>query len=503
MMVNDVTQTLERGELSSVSHRNGTQPDSLEASTQSHGSALLSALREHAGGNGTDWFYDRLMQLSTADEATKVQLFQFVDVLPALKTPHAVAQHAREFLDRPDVKLPPGARQLLHLMGRTTLTERLLSGATHLGTHLIARRFISGRNAQEAADAVRRLRREHLAFTLDLLGEAVTSEAEALAYQRKYLDLLREMPRIVRDEPSDAQIDVSPWGTLPRVNASLKLSSLYSRFDPMAADATTEAVKERLRPILRLAREQGVFVNFDMEQHSLRGITRRIFEEVLLEDEFRDWPDVGIVAQAYLRDSEDDLRQLLAWATTRGTPVWVRLVKGAYWDYETIIAAQQGHPVPVFEHKAETDANYERLTELLIANWETLRPAIATHNVRSAAHAQAVAESLGLPPHAIEYQVLYGMGEPIGRVLASQGERVRVYVPFGELLPGMAYLVRRLLENSSNDSFIRHVEQQDRPDAELLASPAPTALQNPEAIAPLAGFRNEPETDFAIPTIRR
>jgi len=102
-----------------------------------------------------------------------------------------------------------------------------------------------------------------------------------------------------------------------------------------------------------------------------------------------------------------------------------------------------------------TDASFERCADFLIENWRHLRPALATHNVRSAARAQALAHAHGLPPNTIEFQALYGMGDAIARALTAQGERVRVYVPFGELLPGMAYLVRRLLENSSNDSFVR------------------------------------------------
>ncbi|HVF11300.1 MAG TPA: proline dehydrogenase family protein, partial [Abditibacteriaceae bacterium] len=524
-MVMDVTQTRERvpptlapdgspptAMSAPVRHEAGPGPlaehtleeNTLEESTQAHGRMLLAALRRREGRRGSDWLYEHLMHLATADEATRVQLFRFVDVLPALRTAHAVAQHESEFLGRPEVKLPPGMRRLLLLLSRTSFTERLLSGATHFGTSLIARRFIAGRDAREATNAVLRLRRQNMAFTLDLLGEAVTSEAEALAYQQKYLSLIREMAEIARDWPVNNQIDVAPWGPLPRANISLKLSSLYARFDPMAADATAEAVKNRLRPILAQARDNGVFVNFDMEQNRLRGITRRIFEEVLWEDDFRDWPDAGIVVQAYLRDAQDDLEELRVWSQRRGTPVWVRLVKGAYWDYETIVAAQRGYPTPVFDHKAETDANYERLTEYLLAHWETLRPAIATHNVRSAARAQAIAQELKLPPRAIEYQVLYGMGEPMGRALAAQGERVRVYVPFGELLPGMAYLVRRLLENTSNDSFIRHVEQRDRRDAELLApsDAAPTisteATGDTAFTSSTSGFRNEPETDFDV-----
>jgi len=269
----------------------------------------------------------------------------------------------------------------------------------------------------------------------------------------------------------------------------------------MAADATVEAVKARLRPILTLAREKSVFINIDMEQYRFRGITRRIFQEILCEEPFNDWADVGIVVQAYLRDAEQEVEGLLNWARRRGTPIWVRLVKGAYWDYETIVAAQRNYPVPVFEHKWETDANYELLTALLLRNWQTIRPAIATHNVRSAAHAQAVAVELGLPLGAVEYQVLYGMGEPLGRALAGQGERVRVYVPFGELLPGMAYLVRRLLENSANDSFIHNFERDDISPDDLLAPPRSPgiALKGESEDRGAFSFANEPDTDFDRP----
>src|SRR5262249_11922878 len=151
------------------------------------------------------------------------------------------------------------------------------------------------------------------------------------------------------------------------------------------------------------------FVNVDMEQYAYKEQTLRIFKEILAEDEFRAWPDVGIALQAYLRDCGRDLEELARWAERRGTPVWVRLIKGAYWDYETVGAAQQGWPVPVFTEKWETDATYESLTLFLLRNHRLLRPAFGSHNVRSLAHAIAAAEVLGLPPNAYEIQMLYGM----------------------------------------------------------------------------------------------
>ena len=192
-----------------------------------------------------------------------------------------------------------------------------------------------------------------------------------------------------------------------------------------------------------------------MESYKVKDLTLAIFRQILAEDEFRGTPHVGIVIQAYLKDSEADLRTLAEWARRRGTPVWVRLVKGAYWDYETVLARQFDWPVPVFERKWETDANYEKLTRFLLANHTLLRPAVGSHNIRSLAHGLAVAQHLGLPESGLELQMLYGMGDPEKQVLVDLGYRMRIYMPYGELIPGMAYLVRRLLENTSNDSFLR------------------------------------------------
>lgn len=468
------------------------------------GSILLARLGRQNRGHPSDFLYNDLIDLATGGDRLKVALFQFVDTLPALKSPEAVTQHLEQYLEHQHQALPPGLTRVLRALGRAGTTRRLLAFSAQLGVRLLGRRFIAGADAREVMAALKRLRQQNLAFTLDLLGEAVISEEEALAYQQKYLTLLRDLASLRL--PNNPQTDEAPFGPVPKVNVSVKLSSLYSRFDPMAADATCRIVKDRLRPILSLAREQGAFVNFDMEQHDYCAVTQRIFQEILCDDAYRDWPDVGIVAQAYLTRTEADIRRLAEWARRRGTPVWVRLVKGAYWDYETIIAAQRGHQAPVFQRKAETDVNFERCTGLLLENRRWLHPAIATHNVRSAAHAQALAEAQGLAPRTVEYQVLFGMGEPIGRALAASGERVRVYVPFGELLPGMAYLVRRLLENSSNDSFVKQFRNSRGNAAALLADPAaalttgePAApVSEPERTAP-APFRNEPETDFAVP----
>ena len=213
-----------------------------------------------------------------------------------------------------------------------------------------------------------------------------------------------------------------------------------------------------------------------MEQYSYKDLTLEIFKQTLMEDEFRDWPDVGIVVQAYLPDAERDLAEaLLEWSGKRGTPVWVRLVKGAYWDYETVVSACRNWPIPVYQEKWQSDDNYERLTKLLLENYTVLRPAFGSHNLRSLSHALACARQLNVPEGAFELQMLYGMAEEQARAFSELGHRVRIYTPFGQLMPGMAYLVRRLLENTSNDSFLRHSYDDKVKIEELLMKPTDVA----------------------------
>ncbi len=208
-----------------------------------------------------------------------------------------------------------------------------------------------------------------------------------------------------------------------------------------------------------------------MEQHAVKDLTLRIFKEILDEAEFRDWPDVGIALQAYLQSCENDVHELADWSRRRGTPVWVRLIKGAYWDYETVMAAQENWPTPVFRQKWQTDAAYERLTVFLLENHAVLRPAFGSHNIRSLAHAMAAAQVLDMPPSSYEIQMLYGMADPIKAALVNLKQRVRVYTPYGKLLPGMAYLVRRLLENTANDSFLRASFTEHVAEEKLLMNP--------------------------------
>ena len=221
-----------------------------------------------------------------------------------------------------------------------------------------------------------------------------------------------------------------------------------------------------------------------------------------MEDEFRTYPHLGIVVQAYLRHADPRLERMLELAKERGAPITIRLVKGAYWDSEVITADQQGRPSPVFLNKAETDTNFERLSVELLKHHEHLPAAFGSHNLRSIVHAIACAEDMGVPKNAYEIQMLYGMAEPIRKALRERGHRVRVYCPIGELLPGMAYFVRRLLENTANEGFLRQSYHENVDIETLLAAPEVPPAGSVESAEKGAGFRNCALMDFADPVPR-
>ncbi|HXH72964.1 MAG TPA: bifunctional proline dehydrogenase/L-glutamate gamma-semialdehyde dehydrogenase, partial [Mariprofundaceae bacterium] len=207
--------------------------------------------------------------------------------------------------------------------------------------------------------------------------------------------------------------------------------------------------------------------------------------------------------QAYLRECEADLAELIDWAGKRAAPVHVRLVRGAYWDIETVIARREGWSSPVWESKAETDRSYERCLSLLFENHHAVRPAIASHNVRSLAVAMAQIETMRLRPEVYEFQMLYGMADGLQAAVVELGHPLRVYMPTGDIIPGMAYLVRRLLENSANSSFLHMAFAEKQPAEALLAPPRPEPAGIGRAPSRTeTGFRHEPIRRFTAASER-
>jgi RHH-type proline utilization regulon transcriptional repressor/proline dehydrogenase/delta 1-pyrroline-5-carboxylate dehydrogenase len=440
------------------------------------------------------WWNERIMNWSMSDERLKVQLFRFVDVLPMLGDSQTIARRLGEYLQEAGPALGRAGQWGLGVAEASRLTRWMLAKAARFGAADFARRFIAGSTTDEVVQAAFQQRRRDRAFTLDILGEAVTSQVEADRFFGAYVNLIESVAPAVYAWPANPRLDRDAFGPLPRMNLSIKLSALDCHFDPIDSERVIRRTGERLKELLRVARRHQAFVNVDMESYDKKDLTLAIFRHVLDDPEFRDFVDVGIVLQCYLTETENDLVALRDWARRRGAPVWVRLVKGAYWDYETILAHSEGWPIPVYQEKWQSDANYERQMRFALANTDCLRTALGSHNLRSLAHGIAVAEHLGLARDAYEIQMLYGMADAEKDALVERGQRLRVYMPYGDLIPGMAYLVRRLLENTSNDSFLRAGLQADVDVAALLSDPE-TAARRPSVAAPAL-----PHADNGQPT---
>jgi RHH-type proline utilization regulon transcriptional repressor/proline dehydrogenase/delta 1-pyrroline-5-carboxylate dehydrogenase len=491
-----------------------------EASLEKETQELAKSLYQNAAQHKPSIFQSqdlmgKMIEWSLEDESLRAALFRFVDVLPSLGSAAEIGRHLEEYFASVDHALGG-----LVYLAQALHAGWLVAPVVRHNVERLARRFIVEEDPDALGSVLESLRQEPAAFTLDVVGEATASDREAAAMQERYLKLLQRLAAVAADWPPVPQIDEGVVGPLPRVNISVKVSSLYPRFDPLDPDSAT-VVRERLRPLFREAARLEAALTIDMEQYAYKDLTLAIFRDLLEEEEFTDAPQAAIAIQAYLRDTEKDLPDLIRWARQRKRRVGVRLVKGAYWDSEIAWAAQKGWPVPVFLDKAETDLSYEKLTRLLLESHDIVDPAFGSHNIRSVAHAIVTAKHLGVPAHGYEIQMLYGMGEPIRQAVIRNGQRVRIYLPVGELLPGMAYLIRRLMENTSNTSFLRQTYTEQTEIERLIGPPvvekgadggsriadSGSTIENLKPVVShvepskienrRAPFRNEPLLDFA------
>ena len=461
-------------------------------------------------------FYGLLMEWSMRDPLFKTQMFRFVDVLPTLRSSEEVVEHLSEYLN--DTNTPVSAfLQGALRVGR--FVPPISAAIIRKNIVAMANIFITGADAESALPNLRKIWKEGARFTVDILGEAVVGEREADEYAARYRLLLDFLAQHTQEwQGSTASSENEP----PFVNISVKISALCARIHGSDPETNIAAILSRLKPIAVRAKELGAFINLDMEHYGLKELTLELFKRLTSEPELSGYPHFGFVIQAYLHDSYRDTEKMLEWARQQNRQFAIRLVKGAYLDFEKVIAAQKTWEVPVFTSKVETDANYERVARLILENREYVFPAFASHNVRTISFAATYARILGLKPADYEFQMLYGMAAPIRRALVTLGYRVREYCPIGELVPGMAYLVRRLLENTSNEGFLRAKFGANASVTELLRDPASQLLEqgdrpvhdrkSPETdsavhrrqtpTASVSLFVNEPPADFTIASVR-
>jgi RHH-type transcriptional regulator, proline utilization regulon repressor / proline dehydrogenase / delta 1-pyrroline-5-carboxylate dehydrogenase len=451
----------------------------------------------------------KMMAWSMSHPEFRTAMLRFVDVFPCLSSSAQVEQHIREYFDQENHEMPGFVLRGVKLAGYGgALGSVLLRGFIGYAIKKLAGQFIVGETSREAVRSLTGLRREGLAFSIDVLGEATVTEEEAEQYANAYIELL--------DALNDAQEGWPPfngcaergnldWNQAPRISVSLKPSSLYSQTRPEDFEGSVTGVLRRLRPVYEKVIGVAGSLCIDMEAHQHKGINLEVFRRLRLE--YAAHPHLGIAMQSYLRDTDEDLPAILGWMRDHGLPSLIRLVKGAYWDYEVARARQNGWPIPVFTSKPQTDAAFERHVRLILEQNDVCHLACGSHNIRSIAAALELARDLGVPETRYEFQVLYGMAEPIRRALLKEAGRVRLYCPYGRMVPGMAYLVRRLLENTANQGFLRRLFDERMEIDELLRDPketadsgtteAPGEKEGPEGTVHFPPFRNQPASDFA------
>ncbi len=479
--------------------------DDIESRIRETGYRLYDLMEEESGSIfSKQYWVGKLFEWCMHNEAFKVQMFRFIDVFPYLKDTDSVIGHIQQYFSDPALNFPSAVNWGIKYVAPSWMTSRIIAGGITRNIGRVARQFIAGSSPKDGLPALEKLRSRGMAFSIDLLGEAVVSENEAQVYLGRYLELFDFLKTAQRKWPSLGGVPGDlDWGHSPRVNVSIKTSAMYSQINPCAFRHSIEKSKERLRPVLRRAMQAGAFVCLDMESHGIKDLTLALYRSLMEEPEFSNYPHTGIVIQAYLRESQKDLEQMIDWAAQCGMRFTIRLVKGAYWDQELIVASQKNWPSPVFTDKSETDANFERLAGIILENRSRIKLACASHNLRSIAAVVETAKEVGATGEDVEFQVLYGMGEPVRSALRKAGLNVRVYCPVGEMLQGMSYLVRRLLENTANESFLMQAFSQKLPREALLSNPADRLKKKgggPQETADQSGlgpYRIEPVFDWS------
>lgn len=360
--------------------------------------------------------------------------------------------------------LPPQLTVLFYfvLLIVRVFPSKPLAAIVRFKVRFMAKRFIAGETIESAQKNFAEIFKSGRDVTLDQLGELVVSEEEADNYMNEVLKLVNGFSMHITPGSRNKA------GIL-RAHVSIKVSALCSDFKPEAFNYTYKLVAPRLIKILKTAKEQQVFINIDAEHYHYRDIVFDVFKKVLLDTpELKDYADTGIVVQAYLRDCFEHLQDIISLAKEREIIMPIRLVKGAYWDAETVEAEAHAHNAPEFLNKEETDINFRQMIDEIFKAYPHIKLCIASHNFSDHAFASALRETQYGHIDEIEHQCLHMTYEALSTAMAKMGWAVRNYVPIGSLIVGMAYLVRRIMENSSQVGVLT-IMRSHKKNAKLMA----------------------------------
>lgn len=367
----------------------------------------------------------------------------------------------------------PGlAKTLKNLVSKTG--EPIIREALRKAMKLIGSQFVLGETVAEAISHSKPFMKKGYRFSYDILGEGARSDAQAEGYVRSYLEGIALIGASI---PKGTPLFEAP-------GISVKLSALHARYQLVKRDRVMRELLPRLRQIMLAAKKAGIAVSLDAEEASRLDIEMEVFAALLADPQLAGWDGIGFVVQAYQKRAFYLIDWLASLAAQRQRVLPVRLVKGAYWDSEIKWAQVAGMPdYPVFTRKVHTDVSYLACANKILSRRDVFFPQFATHNVRTVVHIKLLAERYGWASGSYEFQRLHGMGEALhDRILGEVPSRI--YAPVGAHKDLLAYLIRRLLENGANSSFVHLLMDESKTPEEILADPvaecrASTQLFNP------------------------
>ncbi len=361
------------------------------------------------------------------------------------------------------------------------ITRHLRSAVKRLGEPVIrtavaramremGRQFVLGEDIGKAMKRAEGMQAKGFTYSYDMLGEAARTDADARGYHLAYSRAIS----VIADHCTHDSVAQNP-------GISVKLSALHPRYEVAQAPRVMAELVPRVRALAMLAKSAGMGFNIDAEEADRLSLSLDVIEAVLSEPALAGWDGFGVVVQAYGQRAPLVIDYLNDLAVRLDRKIMVRLVKGAYWDAEIKRAQVEGiDGFPVFTAKQHTDVSYISNARKLLSMCDRIYPQFATHNAHTVAAVLDIASQLGCGPDDYEFQRLHGMGETLHTiVLQANQTRCRIYAPVGAHEDLLAYLVRRLLENGANSSFVNQIVDEDVPAEVVAACPFHSIGQGP------------------------
>ncbi|MBB3190272.1 bifunctional proline dehydrogenase/L-glutamate gamma-semialdehyde dehydrogenase PutA [Halomonas cerina] len=356
-------------------------------------------------------------------------------------------------------------RGLVRRMG-----EPVVRTAVGRSMKILGRQFVLGQTIEEGMKNARELEKQGYTYSYDMLGEAARTDADALRYHEAYAKAITAIAKQAKGD-----VRSSP-------GISVKLSALHPRYEYTHRDTVMAELVPRARELAQQAAKANIGFNIDAEEQDRLDLSLDVIEALLSDPGLANWDGFGVVVQAYGRRAAPVIETLYDLAERLDRKIMVRLVKGAYWDTEIKLAQEMGvKTFPVFTRKVNTDVSYMACAQMLLDRRDRIYPQFATHNAHTCA---AVIAMAGDDKDSFEFQRLHGMGESLHHIVKqSEGTRCRIYAPVGAHRDLLAYLVRRLLENGANSSFVNQVVDESIPPSEVSKDPVAEMQRLGDALA--------------------